>query len=557
MKKRPFVTQFTLFLTTAILLGIALIVLQLPQARPAAAGSAQQTTTGVCTRFSLDQGANAATGAGVNGRYEMREVTSGRVVAAWQADAAAANSGWLTDLPPVSAGGSWVAVYFYPDGGETAVLLNVLNPAPNTAYGWVANSQCHAIELQFPPSWRADNQSPGNGESGVGGGIANEEGTSEAETSQGEAVEEGSWMPNLTSIRPIPNTQFRNAPDYLELADLGAWVDSETTMKVVGFSLTNPSANQTITNLTIQVNAFDAAGTLLFADQVAVRDIFPAETAAVGHAFPLPNMPGDNGVNDDAIDLIEVEFVSAERLPLEEEPAPLLLLPPARPGIDPPPIGIKDDQFSVDANSLVVALELFNPNGRFTAADVTVAITAFDENGDTLLQFEGGGADVPPRQNWRLSGSIPLEFPDRVAGVDVTVNVAQFIAVDPTTLPQSILQTQDFVLANQHLAVVISPMSGLPFAAEQILRGDEAVVFTIARNDNGDVIGGGYVFLDPFASFASDLYALPVQASDLPAAVDGYVNVDTVDAPNRRGGGGNQVGRDNFPVEFFGVTVSE
>lgn len=105
---------------------------------------------GACTRFDLEEGRNATTGAGVAGRYEMREVGSGRLLAVWRATSNAIDSGWIEGISSSFSTGSWVEVYFYPDGQTTATKLEILNVAPNTEYGWVKPGLCHAVELQFP-----------------------------------------------------------------------------------------------------------------------------------------------------------------------------------------------------------------------------------------------------------------------------------------------------------------------------------------------------------------------------------------------------------------------
>lgn len=103
-----------------------------------------------CTRFDLEEGRNADTGAGVAGRYEMREVGTGRVLATWDAAADWVDSGWIYDINTSVASSSWVEVFFYPAGKSIATRLEILNPAPGTSFGWVADGMCHAVELQFP-----------------------------------------------------------------------------------------------------------------------------------------------------------------------------------------------------------------------------------------------------------------------------------------------------------------------------------------------------------------------------------------------------------------------
>lgn len=106
-----------------------------------------------CARFNLDLGRNAHTGAGVDGRYEMIEVGTGKLLATWDAEFWWADSGWIEGIKLSYEDGSWVEVFFYPNGSPPAQKLEIINPAPGTEYGWLALGMCHAIEIQFPADW--------------------------------------------------------------------------------------------------------------------------------------------------------------------------------------------------------------------------------------------------------------------------------------------------------------------------------------------------------------------------------------------------------------------
>ncbi|MEM7333334.1 MAG: SdrD B-like domain-containing protein [Chloroflexota bacterium] len=106
-----------------------------------------------CARFNLDLGRSAHTGAGVEGRYEMIEIGTGKLLATWDADFWWADSGWIEGIELSFAGGSWVEVYFYPYGSSPAQKLEIINPAPGTEYGWLAPGMCHAVEIEFPIDW--------------------------------------------------------------------------------------------------------------------------------------------------------------------------------------------------------------------------------------------------------------------------------------------------------------------------------------------------------------------------------------------------------------------
>lgn len=83
------------------------------------------------------------------GRFELVDVVSGGTIASWEADSWHLESGWSQDIP-CRTEGSWVQVYFYPEGQVDGTELEVLNPAPGTTYGWIYPGQDHFIEVQFP-----------------------------------------------------------------------------------------------------------------------------------------------------------------------------------------------------------------------------------------------------------------------------------------------------------------------------------------------------------------------------------------------------------------------
>lgn len=106
----------------------------------------------VCTRFDFEEGRDAERGSHGAGRYEMREVLSNRLVADWYAEDGWLDSGWIENRA-ISRESVHVSVFFYPAAGGGPIELEIVNPAPNTIYGWVSRGMCHAVELQFPPGY--------------------------------------------------------------------------------------------------------------------------------------------------------------------------------------------------------------------------------------------------------------------------------------------------------------------------------------------------------------------------------------------------------------------
>ena len=101
-----------------------------------------------CTRFDLEVGRNNVDGTPEDGIYMMQEL-SGHRIATWTAQKGWLDSGWRQNLP-ISRNEVHVQVFFYPAAGGGPIQLEILNPAPGTPYGWLANDICHAVEIQFP-----------------------------------------------------------------------------------------------------------------------------------------------------------------------------------------------------------------------------------------------------------------------------------------------------------------------------------------------------------------------------------------------------------------------
>lgn len=82
------------------------------------------------------------------GTYEVQEV-NGRPLASWTAQAGWQDSGWIRDIK-ISFEAVYVRVLYQAAGNVDPVEMLVVNPAPGTAYGWVARGMCHAVEVGWP-----------------------------------------------------------------------------------------------------------------------------------------------------------------------------------------------------------------------------------------------------------------------------------------------------------------------------------------------------------------------------------------------------------------------
>lgn len=105
-----------------------------------------------CTRFNLEVGRNRFDGTPVDGTYYIVERPFDRyvnVIASWAARQGYLDSGWIENIP-LSTESVHVQVWFYPAPYGLPILLEIVNPAPGTPYGWLTRNVCHALELQFP-----------------------------------------------------------------------------------------------------------------------------------------------------------------------------------------------------------------------------------------------------------------------------------------------------------------------------------------------------------------------------------------------------------------------
>ena len=542
MNKRPY-NHSTLFLLTSLLVVVLLIFVFLPNAKPATA-EAVPTANGTCARFSLHQGRNAATGAGVAGRYEMREVTTTRLLASWEASSKATVSDWLIDLPQVSDGGSWVEVFFLAGGEDTAVPLEILNPAPNTAYGWVANGQCHAIELQFPTDWttNSNNSSETNNSGGVGGGNHTENVTeNEQENSNTESVEEATgfqqdWFPNSGSLRPITDVQATNVNAPLAVGQMGAWQDGSRV--AYGFTLTNTSADHYITNVEYLVSFTGADGNLVNEHTVqSVRDFFPLEAVNLGESYFADS--------ETAYDEVEISFISAEAIPISDTPLALEWRPSRDVPFSETGIWLLQEQ-GEDTNEIQFFFEVINPNATFVGTNTTFSIKIVDDAGNILGQGQGDIGNLQPLQSWELKGSIFVESPELISDAEIVIEPEQFTPIDLTTIPTRLIQEDQISFSSQNVNITFpGQIEFTHHLAEMITDEGSGFIVAIAYDSEGVPIGGGAheLFGAQLVSTAQSIF-MPIRASESPATVELYLTYDFIDDRPPRGGGGGHPGRD-------------
>lgn len=547
MRKRPLSLNRYLFFGMLFLAAGLLLFTRLPTA----VGSTLPQPDAACAQFSLAQGRNAATGADVAGQYALHEVTSGRRLATWDAAASDTISGWLTDLPAVASNGSWVTADFTAAGAATAVPLEILNPAPNTNYGWVGNGRCHAIELQFPADWQPNANSTGNGNSGVGGGSQddnneNEQSVGETESDDRFANLQQDWTSNLDGLTAVANTQILQTPSFLQAENLGAWQDDGQLG--YGFRLTNPSQNHVIIGVQYEVRLLDENQTVINSSEVQLRDLYPGEAANIGDLLSY-------AIGDGPIDTIEIVFANeAAQISLSADPQPLILLPPSN--SDASASISTDDLGESDLNTFHLDINLLNPNGAFIAKNVAYSVIGYDVDDAIVVNVQGVGGDVYPRHTLRIVGDTFLAAPDQLARVEVQITPEGFEAIDPNTLPHNLVASDQTTFVDQQAVFSFQTLRSDSLALLEFLDNGQATAVLIAYDDSGAVIGGNAETLFEWTEPRVVLTEfLTIRAGQLPTAVSLFVSTDYIDSLPPRGGQ-SHIGRDNFPIDWFGVSTA-
>ena len=97
-----------------------------------------------CLRINFEVSGDVA----LAGTYSVKEV-GGRPLANWEAQAGWQDSGWIRDID-ISYEAVHVKVLYQAADGSDPVEMIIVNPAPNSEYGWVARGMCHALEVAWP-----------------------------------------------------------------------------------------------------------------------------------------------------------------------------------------------------------------------------------------------------------------------------------------------------------------------------------------------------------------------------------------------------------------------
>lgn len=97
-----------------------------------------------CLRINFEMGPDVAQ----RGTFVVREA-GGRVLATWWAEDGWTDSGWIHDID-ITFPSVYVQVFFVKGDGSEPIEMVILNPAPDTPYGWLTRGRCHALEVAWP-----------------------------------------------------------------------------------------------------------------------------------------------------------------------------------------------------------------------------------------------------------------------------------------------------------------------------------------------------------------------------------------------------------------------
>ncbi|WP_420645157.1 hypothetical protein [Candidatus Leptofilum sp.] len=351
------------------------------------------------------------------------------------------------------------------------------------------------------------------------------------------------WIPNLGSLRPIPNVQITGVNAPLTVGQMGAWQDEAPGNKVAyGFTLTNTSADHYITNVQYLVTFTDAGDNVVNEHKVeSVRDFYPLETINLGESY----FPGSTT----AYELVKISIISAEAIPISDTPLSLewrSSFVPSATGIWLLQESAEEDSSLEDTNEVQFSFNVSNPNANFVATNSTFSINILDAAGNILGQGQGNIGDIQPLRGWDLKGSIFVESPDLIAETEIVIEPEEYTPVDPTTLPTRLIPKDQVSFTNQNANIIFPGLIDFEFHLTEIItNGGFDYIFAIAYDSDGNAIGGGTdeLLSTHLNSTAQSVY-MPIRASGLPDTIELYFSYDFIDDDPGRGGGGSHPGRD-------------
>jgi hypothetical protein len=180
-------------------------------------------------------------------------------------------------------------------------------------------------------------------------------------------------------------------------------------------------------------------------------------------------------------------------------------------------IALAKQGFGQDDQEIGFGMLVENPNGNFAIEDSQYHITAFAEDGHVLATEEGYVEIILPNQILGIAGTIYLIEDADVARVDAQILAGDFVESDP--LPY-------FSAEN----VTYQPDEYIPQVTGQIVSPyskdiTDVRVSAILYNEAGEIIGGGFTYLDFAPANGKAAVEVSVTSSSIPATTELYATV--------------------------------
>ncbi len=172
--------------------------------------------------------------------------------------------------------------------------------------------------------------------------------------------------------------------------------------------------------------------------------------------------------------------------------------------------------FGQDGNQAGFGMLIENPNEGFSVESTQYHLTAYAENGNVLAVEEGYVNVLLPKQTLGVGGQFYLKDGVTVARLDVQIKSGNFEAADAIpffTAETVTYQTSDYL--PKVTGQIISPYN------KDIT---DVRVSAIVYNEAGDIIGGGFTYVDFVPANGKAAASVSVTAGGKPATAELYTS---------------------------------
>ena len=180
-------------------------------------------------------------------------------------------------------------------------------------------------------------------------------------------------------------------------------------------------------------------------------------------------------------------------------------------------IALVKQGFGQDDQELGFGMLIENPNGNLAIEDSQYHVTVFTEDGRVLATEEGYVEALLPGETLGVAGTVRLVEGIDVARVDVQVLAGDFVESDPIpyfTAENVTYQPDEYF--PKVTGLIVSPYN------KDITN---LHVSAIVYDDAGEIIGGGFTYLDFAPAEGKAAVEVPVTSTGTPATVELYATV--------------------------------